>query len=380
MTLLLENARVVRPDAVVAGGIGLRDGILVDAAELGGRPADVIDCEGDFLLPGLIDLHTDNVETFAQPRPGVTWPSMLAAVLAYDWQLVGSGITTVLDSLSLGDYDSDGTRTAMLDSLIGTVSRARAAGLLHADHYFHFRCELSDPSLMPLVERHIGNDNLRLASLMDHTPGQRQWHDLKLFREFRKRKSARVWSDTEFEGYLAERLVHQRTHVPPNRVRISTLCKARTIPLASHDDTTPDDVEESNDNGVVISEFPTTRRAAQRARALGMQIVMGAPNVVLGGSHSGNVGAIDLAKAGLLDILTSDYVPGSLLHAAFKLAAHGLDLSRTVAMITARPARVLGFTDRGRIAPGLRADLLRVRLVEEIPVIRNAWIAGQQVF
>ncbi|MYZ46536.1 alpha-D-ribose 1-methylphosphonate 5-triphosphate diphosphatase [Propylenella binzhouense] len=375
MVMRLVNARIVRPEAVEPGEIFIRGGVL---AEDGPADAPLLDCEGDFLLPGLIDLHTDGIEHHLNPRPGVRWPSVLAAVLSHDWELLGAGITTVLDALSLGDYDSAGQRTALLDAAITGLTEARAAGLLRVDHYFHFRCELSDASLLPLVARHIDNGSLRLASLMDHTPGQRQWHDLALFREFRRKKNARVWTDDEFELYLAERQAHQRRFVPPGRIRIGELCRARGIPLASHDDTTSADVEESDRHGASISEFPTTLTAARRARELGMTIVMGAPNIVLGGSHSGNVGAAELADADLLDVLTSDYVPGSLLQAVFTLAARGLDLPRTVAMASASPARLLGFSDRGRIAPGLRADLLRVRLAGGVPVIRNIWVAGRR--
>lgn len=375
MSLRLINARIVRTDAVEAGTFFIRDGLIADD---GPTDAPALDCEGDFVLPGLIDLHTDNVEHHLNPRPGVRWPSVLAAVMAHDWQLLGAGITTVLDALSLGDYDSAGQRTAMLDAAITGLTEARAAGLLKVDHYFHFRCELSDGLLLPLVERHIDNGSLRLASLMDHTPGQRQWHDLALFREFRRKKNARVWTDDEFTLYLAERRAHQQRYVPPGRVRIGELCRARGIPLASHDDTTRADVEESRRDGVAISEFPTTLAAARRARELGMTIVMGAPNIVLGGSHSGNVGAAELADAELLDVITSDYVPGSLLQAVFLLAARGFDLARAVAMASERPAALLGMSDRGRIAPGLRADLSRVRLVGGVPVIRNVWVAGRR--
>ncbi|MFC7397912.1 alpha-D-ribose 1-methylphosphonate 5-triphosphate diphosphatase [Chelatococcus sp. GCM10030263] len=380
MNTRLVNARVVHEHAVAQGDLAISHQVFADTRGAPGTAMSEIDCEGDFLIPGLIDIHTDHVEHHVHPRPGVTWPSMLSAALAHDWQLIGSGITTVLDALSLGDYDSGGERTRMLDAIIRALTAGRSAGLFKADHYFHFRCELSDPGLLALVERHIDNGSLRLASLMDHTPGQRQWHDLALFREFRRKKNARMWTDDEFALYLAERLEHQRRHVPPSRARIGELCGLRNVPLASHDDTTATDVEESRDNGITISEFPTTVTAARHARACGMKIVMGAPNVVLGRSHSGNISAIELAEEGLLDVLTSDYVPGSLLQAAFTLAARGFDLAQTIAMISANPADLIGFTDRGRIAPGLRADLLRVRLFEGVPVIRNVWVAGRQCF
>ncbi|QRM32574.1 alpha-D-ribose 1-methylphosphonate 5-triphosphate diphosphatase [Microvirga sp. VF16] len=378
MNLQLINAHIVQEDRVVEGSLEIHDTMVssIDCEPV--DQIDVLDCEGDFLLPGLIDLHTDNVEQFMFPRPGVQWPAPLAAVLAHDWELLGGGITTVLDALSLGDYDSGGTRTAMLNETIDGLTEARAAGLLKADHYFHFRCELSDPALLTLVERHVDNPGLRLISMMDHTPGQRQWHNLTLYREFRRKKNARVWTEDEFALYIAERREHQQQYVPSSRSTIGQLCRERSIHIASHDDTTAADVDESHADGITISEFPTTVEAASRARELGMKIVMGSPNIILGGSHSGNVSAMELADRGLLDVLTSDYVPGSLLHAAFALVAKGFDLPEAVAMVTKNPAELLGFTDRGRVASGLRADLIRVRLVDGVPVIRNIWVAGRQ--
>lgn len=374
----IKEAVVVLSDGVFRGNIEISNGKfdLIEAAEEIGNSA--LGRDLDIFLPGLIDLHTDNIEHYMQPRPGVRWPSALAAVLAHDWEMLGSGITTVFDAIALGDYDSAGARTALLDAEIGALGTARSSGLLKADHYLHFRCELSDPGLLPMFERHIDTPNLRLVSMMDHTPGQRQWHDLRLYRAFRSKKNARVWSEDEFALYIEERRRHQELHVPAARSVIGNVCRDRSIRLASHDDTTLADVEESHGDGIAISEFPTTIEAARRARELGMATVMGAPNVVLGGSHSGNVSAADLADAGLLDILASDYVTGSLLQAPFVLAGRGMPIHEAIAMVTARPAEALGLTDRGRIAPGLRADLLRVRLVDGVPIIRNIWVAGRQ--
>ncbi|PSH60957.1 alpha-D-ribose 1-methylphosphonate 5-triphosphate diphosphatase [Phyllobacterium sophorae] len=376
--LQLKNARIVRENGVTAGNLEVQGPIISSFSAANTAGINVLDCEGDFLLPGLIDLHTDNVEKFIHPRPGVQWPVPLAALLAHDWELLGAGITTVLDSLSLGDYDSGRARTAMLNEVIDGLTKARADGLFKTDHHFHFRCELSDSAMLPLFERHIDNPGLKLISMMDHTPGQRQWHDLAHYREWRAKKNARVWTEDEFAHYIAERRDHQQQYVPPSRSTIGRLCREHNIRIASHDDTTVDNVEESHRDGITISEFPTTVEAARRARELGMKIVMGSPNIMLGGSHYGNVSAMELANLGLLDVLTSDYVPGSLLHSVFELAAKGFDLAEAVAMVTKNPAELLGFTDRGRIAPGLRADLIRVRLIAGVPVIRNIWVAGRQ--
>lgn len=171
----LTNARLVLEDAVV------EEALTIDGEQIGaiGTGGEEIDCEGDFIVPGAIDLHTDNLEHHFVPRPGVRWPATTMAVLAHDWQMLGAGVTTVLDALSLGDYDSGGARTAMLDAAITGISNAKMQGLTRADHFLHFRCELSDPALLEIVDRHIDNPALKLLSVMDHTPGQRQWKDRK---------------------------------------------------------------------------------------------------------------------------------------------------------------------------------------------------------
>lgn len=375
--LRLVNAHVLTPDDFGASKLAVTGGLISDAT---GAGAAEIDCEGDFLIPGLIDLHTDNIEHHFHPRPGVTWPSPLAAALAHDSQILAAGITTVFDSLSLGDYDSAGARTRMLSSAIGGIDQARAAMALRVEHFFHFRCELSDGGLLPIIEKHIENPWLRLLSMMDHTPGQRQWHNTALYREFRRKKNNRVWSDAEWADYLAERRAQQAAFVPAARAVITAHGREKQIRLASHDDTTVDDVAQSVADGITISEFPTTLEAARAARAQGQTIVMGAPNVVLGGSHSGNVGAMDLARDGLLDALTSDYVPSSLLHAAFLVGQERGNLAEGVRLVTETPARMAGLSDRGTLRPGARADILRVRMIDDVPVLQGVWVAGVRKF
>lgn len=372
----IVNARVMAPEPLDAETLSIADGLLV--ADPGAEAVEV-DAEGDIVMPGLIDLHTDNIEHHFHPRPGVTWPSALAAALAHDRQVITSGVTTVFDSLSLGDYDSAGSRTKMLNAAIGGLDEAFGMGLLKADHLFHFRCELSDGGLLPIIEQHVDNPRLRLMSMMDHTPGQRQWHDTALYREFRRKKNNRVWSDAEWEAYLADRRAQQQAFVPAARAVITAHGRDKQIRLASHDDTTIEDVAQSVGDGITISEFPTTLAAAHEARRSGQTIVMGSPNVVLGGSHSGNVGAMELARAGLLDVLTSDYVPASLLHAAFLVGSELGDLGKGLALVTETPARITDLADRGRLEPGLRADLLMVRLLGNLPVVRQVWVAGQRI-
>jgi alpha-D-ribose 1-methylphosphonate 5-triphosphate diphosphatase len=374
----LRNARLVFEDRVELGDLEIIGSQIASVHEHRCGEHEAIDCGGDYVLPGLVDLHTDNVEHHFFPRPAVKWPSALAAVLAHDSQMLSAGITTVLDSLSLGDYDSAGSRARILKAAIDTIAYAQDEGLLRSEHYFHFRCEISDPFLQDIVETYLDHPRLKLLSVMDHTPGQRQWRDLALFRNYRRERKGIVWTDEEFDRYLAECRRIQAEYAPGFRRYVHAAGVARGIPVASHDDTTIDDVMQSANEGVTISEFPTTMEAAQRARLMGMRTVMGAPNIVLGGSHSGNVSAMELASEGLLDILTSDYVPSSMLHAAFLLADQGYPLHNTIASATSKPADVLGLADRGRIEPGLRADLLRVRLVDGVPVILGVWVGGRR--
>lgn len=380
--LVIRNARMVAAGEVVHGSLLVRDGRIaaLDGESCAPCSNGCLDLEGDFLLPGLIELHTDYLETQLQPRPGVIWPSPLAAVLAHDTQLVGAGITTVLDSICCGDLHKGRSRSAMLGMSIKAVRNAVAKGVLRAEHYLHLRCEVCDPEAADMFEPLAGEDNLRLVSLMDHTPGQRQFTCLDKFRQYYKSKS-QAWSDAEFEDLRQGLLAQQERHSAGNRRRILELCRERGLPVASHDDTTAEHIVEAMLDGVSISEFPTTLEAAKAANLAGITVVMGAPNIVRGGSHSGNVSALDLAGKGLLDCLSSDYVPASLLHAAFTLHQQaGLDLPEAVATVTARPAEVLGLEDRGRIEQGRRADLVRVRLVDGHPVVRSVWRQGRQAF
>jgi len=377
MHTVLNNFQIVLPNEVVRGSVTIEEGRIQAIDTDLSADADAIDGDGDFLLPGLIDVHTDNLERHFAPRPAVAWPSAIGAVLAHDRDMFGAGVTTVYDAISMGDYDSGGERRAMIRKSIENLDAARAHGLLKADHFLHFRCEVSDAGALDIFGRFADHPRLGLVSLMDHTPGQGQWSDLAIYRAFRRKKNGRVWTDAEFDAYIAQRRADRETYSAPQRAEIRRQAAARGIPLASHDDTTPDEVDRARHEGVAISEFPTTLEAAEQARARGMKIVMGGSNVVLGRSHSGNVSAAELAANGLLDALSSDYVPTSLLEAAFVLAANGMSLPQAVATVSATPADMLGLADRGRIEPGRRADLLRVRLVDGHPVIRSIWRADE---
>lgn len=377
---ILTNARIVLPETVLHGSVVLRDGCIAEVAGGVSTAAGAEDLGGDLLLPGLVELHTDNLETHMQPRPGVHWPRA-AAVRAHDSQLAAAGITTVLDAMTVGFHD--GPRARGPAEALAEIDRARDAGALKVDHYVHLRCEVSGARLAdqlpPLM---AGQPRLRLLSVMDHTPGQRQFRDIDRYRQYTIGKYGTP--PDEVEARIVQRQRDHATYAAPHRRLVVDLARAHGIPVASHDDATLEQVAEATADGVTVCEFPTTLEAARASRAAGMAVLMGGPNLVLGGSHSGNVSAHDIARAGLLDIVSSDYVPHSLLTAVWLLAgADGARLSEAVATVTRTPAVRVGLTDRGAITPGLRADLIRVRVDDTgsgpIPHADAVWRGGRRV-
>jgi alpha-D-ribose 1-methylphosphonate 5-triphosphate diphosphatase len=374
---LITNARVVLATEVLRGSVLVRDGAIAEVQPGRSNLPAALDFEGDYLLPGLIELHTDNLEKHLEPRPGVRWPAM-SALLTHDAQIASSGITTVLDAMGVGDFDERSIRAQGLQAAVEALVQARADRVLRADHLLHMRCELACDNTLEVVTPFLDDPTVRLVSLMDHTPGQRQWMDVEKFRIYTQRNQR--WSDEYLEQVVRERQQMQERNAARNREDVLELCRRKGIPLASHDDTTPEHILEAVEAGVVISEFPTTVLAALTACERGLGVVMGAPNLVRGGSHSGNVSALTLAQDDLLDCLSSDYVPHALLHGAFLLRDQaGWALPKAVAAVGTNPARLVGLADRGEIAVGKRADLVRVRETQGIPVPLASWRQGVRI-
>ena len=376
--LILTNAAMVTDDGVIDGSLSVENGTISEIAENGSTARGAIDLEGDYLLPGFVELHTDNLEKHFAPRPGVSWPQV-PAVLAHDAQLAAAGITTVLDALSVGDLNENSGRLRNLASMAAAIADARDRNLLRADHFLHLRCEVSHGGMIELFEEYQDDETVRLVSLMDHTPGQRQFTRLDKYAEYFQGKYG--MSDEQLACFMEEKRVNQERFSAPNRAAIVERCRARGIPMASHDDATPEHVDEALENGVTVAEFPTTIDAAAKAHGAGLKVLMGAPNIVLGGSHSGNVSAMDLGKAGVLDIVSSDYVPSSIVQGVFRLWQAGAKktLPDAVAAVTKTPADIAGLTDRGEIAPGKKADLVRVAMDGDTPVVVSVWRNGNRI-
>ncbi|KGS15072.1 Metal-dependent hydrolase involved in phosphonate metabolism [Pseudomonas coronafaciens pv. garcae] len=376
---IFSNARVVTAEQVFTGTVVVRDGLIAELQTGGSQLSQAHDMRGDYLLPGLVELHTDNLEKHLSPRPGVDWPSM-SAVISHDAQIVAAGITTVFDALSIGDINPKGKRMQQLPSMLKAIADANEAGLTRADHLLHLRCEVSHPDTLDVFRDLVGQPLVQLVSVMDHAPGQRQFALESKYREYYMGKYH--MSHEEMDRFIVEQVANSTEYADRYRRAIVELCLARGLSIASHDDATMAHVEESAGYGMNIAEFPTTLEAAKGCRQLGMSVLMGAPNIVRGGSHSGNVAAASLAREGLLDILSSDYYPASLLQAAFMLADQDNEcgLPQAVNMISRTPAVAAGLTDRGEIRVGLRADLIQARSHGGLPVIDKVWRQGKRVF
>lgn len=373
---IIKNAKIVTATEAFTGCMVLEGGIIRSVERGVTSVAGADDWAGDWLLPGLVELHTDNLEKHLMPRPGVLWNAHSATV-THDAQCAAAGITTVLDSIVIGNLD--GARSQTQHMAIQALHECRNEGLLRVEHLLHLRCEVSAPDIVEVFARYADDALLELVSVMDHTPGQRQWRDLGKYRHYTERNGS--YSDADYEALVVALKAHQARYAIPNRAAIVAASHARNKPLASHDDTDVEHVEQAGQERIAISEFPTTVAAAQAARQLGIAIVMGGPNLVKGGSHSGNVSAAELAQLDLLDIFSSDYVPASLLQAAFLLRdTVGWSLPKAINTITRNPAHAIGLTDRGELAPGLRADLIRVRMSGDMPIVRGAWHQGERAF
>lgn len=375
--LCLANAQLVLPDRVALGAVTIEAGVISDITEGDSIPTGALDCGGDLVLPGLVELHTDNVERHIEPRPEVDWPH-LPALLAHDAELASTGITTVFDAMRVGSIHSGkGRYIDYARKLADELLAARAEGMFKISHFLHLRAEICSETLLEELAAFGPEDRVGIVSLMDHTPGQRQFRDLTALKTYVAKK--RGMNDAEFAEHVENLLsLQERFGAKHEKGAVTEAIRLGAV-LASHDDTTAEHVTTSASNGVGFAEFPTTVEAAQACREQGIAVMMGAPNLIRGGSHSGNVAAEDLAKQDLLDIVSSDYVPSALLLSAFHLARIWDDLPRAIATVTRNPAQAARLEDRGVLQVGMRGDVLRVRQTEAAPLLRGVWSQGTKI-
>ncbi|MGO4855155.1 alpha-D-ribose 1-methylphosphonate 5-triphosphate diphosphatase [Phaeovulum sp. W22_SRMD_FR3] len=375
---LLANATLVLPDRVMRGVLHLQGDRIIGITEGDAVPTGAVDLGGDHLAPGLVELHTDNLERHIQPRPKVDWPHD-AAIIAHDAELAGVGITTVFDAMRVGSVPSGkrGDYAKYARGLASELLDLRGRGALRISHFLHLRAEVCSQTLLEELAEFGPEDRVGIVSLMDHTPGQRQFRDLSKLAQYVKGKHG--LTDADFDEHVATLMALRAENGAAHEAAAVAAAARFGAVLASHDDTTAGHVATSAAYGIRLAEFPTTIEAAQACHDHGIAVMMGAPNLIRGGSHSGNVAAAELAEMGLLDIVSSDYVPAALLSSAVRLGAIWNDLARGIATVTAAPAAAAGLADRGRLAPGARADLIRFRLLGETPVMRETWVSGQRV-
>lgn len=375
---ILANARLILPAGEITGSLRMQGGAITDIAEGTTVPAGAVDCGVDYVAPGLIELHTDNLERHMRPRPSADWPHA-AAIVAHDAELAATGITTVFDAIRVGSIEG---REAFgwrryARALADEVLAMRAAGALKISHHLHLRAEICSETLPEELADFGPEDRVGILSLMDHTPGQRQFADIRQYETYMRGKHG--MSEDAFEAHVAGRKALGERVREPHEAAAVAAAQRYGATLASHDDTTPGHVARSARHGVALAEFPTTLAAAQACRAEGIAVMMGAPNLVRGSSHSGNVAALDLADHGLLDILSSDYVPSALLYGAVKLGRLWGSMPEAMATVSAAPATAAGLLDRGRLADGMRADVVRFGLMDEVPLLRGVWSHGVRV-
>lgn len=375
--LILANATLVLPNETVTGCVRILDDTIIEIDTGRAVPAGAIDCKGDYVSPGLVELHTDNLERHIQPRPNVHWPHA-AAILAHDAELASVGITSVFDAMRVGSIPSGAGRYGKYArGLSRELWDLREQDALKISHFLHLRAEVCSETLIEELDEFGPEDRVGLVSIMDHTPGQRQFRDMGKLQSYLKGKYA-MDDDTFFQHVAQLKSLRDRNG---DVHEVETVKAARRFGavLASHDDTTEDQVKISAGHGIRLAEFPTTVEAARACHDHGIKVMMGAPNVVRGGSHSGNVAASELAELGHLDVMSSDYVPSALLLSAVMLGEMWGDMARGMKTVTLAPAQAAGLEDRGELRANARADVIRFRMRAGVPALNSVWARGRRV-
>ncbi|AWX93712.1 alpha-D-ribose 1-methylphosphonate 5-triphosphate diphosphatase [Paracoccus mutanolyticus] len=333
---ILANARLILADTVLRGAVSLSDGTIAEILPGDRVPPGALDMGGDYLAPGLVELHTDNLERHIRPRPGVDWPHAAAMPgMTRNWPAATSKTVFTRRVGSIWNDGPDQDYQKYARELAHELIALRERKALRISHLLHLRAEVCSETLIAELDEFGPQDRVGIISLMDHTPGQRQFRDISKLAQYVQGKYK--LDDAGFADHVARlRALRDRYGDAHEAAAVAVAHRLGAV-LASHDDTTADQVAVSARHGARLAEFPTTPEAAAACHAHGIMVMMGAPNLIRGGSHSGNVSAADLARAGHLDILSSDYVPSGLLAGALILARLWDDLPRAMATVTANP-------------------------------------------
>jgi alpha-D-ribose 1-methylphosphonate 5-triphosphate diphosphatase len=386
MLMWLSDITIVLPDGVIErGALRIEDETIAEIVE-GPVPAGatgVLSAPEMTVVPGIIDLHGDMLERDIEPRPSARFPTHLG-LYELDKRLAAAGITTAYAAVSFSWTKEDLRSQEEAQEIIAVINDQRDH--LMVDMRVHARIEvtnpLSGPILAPLVEQGL----VHLVSVMDHTPGQGQYKNVDRYVNFMSRWMG--FNPDEIGDDILDRIksaIIMKSAAPADwsiAGDIAALAKKHNIPMASHDDDTIEKVTMMAEYGVTISEFPVTLEGAQEAKRRGMHVVMGAPNAYRGQSTSeGNLSALDAIKAGVVDILATDYFPAAPFQAAYKMAEQGdMPLYESIKLVSQTPAEAMGLSDRGRIATGLSADLVLFETGKHHPRIRATFRQGVPIF
>lgn len=369
----LTGARIVLADEVIDNGaVLIEDGVIAAVEPETAPPAKYHDLSGHILMPGMIDLHCDALEKEVEPRPGVHFPLDFACAQA-DKRNAAAGITTVFHALSFANHEL-GVRN---NDFAARIARAVHAWQDHSlvDNRVHTRYEVTDTTAPAVLGELIDQGEAHLISFMDHSPGQGQFRDVEAYRQYLTRTYK---TDEASLDEILARKVDAARGAMERMQSLAEEARAHGVPIASHDDDSPEKVATVQSLGAVISEFPINLETAQAARESGLSTLFGAPNILRGQSQSGNMRALDAVLAGVADCLCGDYSPAALLPSVMKLSEMtDITLPESVALVTRNPARAVGLTDRGEIAVGKRADLLAVRQLGDLFQAAAVWSAGQ---
>ncbi|BBX40969.1 alpha-D-ribose 1-methylphosphonate 5-triphosphate diphosphatase [Mycobacterium simiae] len=375
---VLGHVRAVLPDGVIDDAVvAVRDGVIAAVEpHPAGLSADV-DGQGLVCIPGLVDTHSDGLEKERLPRPGAELP-MEFALLSFEGKLRASGLTTVFHGAAFEQSMGRGTPRTIEDAnLFCDTIEARPDGLV--DHRILYRLDVRSPEgLAALQQRLEGQAGVPLVSHEDHTPGQGQYAERAYYERYMmgSRGMSAEQAASHVDNLIAER--SGRLGIREEAMAwLTEQARPGRIRLLGHDLTSAEEVDELVARGGAVAEFPTTTQAAQAARDRGLPVVMGAPNVLRGTSHNGNASGRELIARGLVTAMASDYLPSTLLAAAFTLVNDGvIEPAAAIALVTSGPAEVGGLTDRGRLQPGLRADLVLLA-AGRWPVVRSVLVSSR---
>ncbi len=371
--MIITNAKIVTPDEILEGSVVVEEGKITEI--VGGvirrNSDDIIDAKSRYLLPGLVDIHGDDLEMEINPRPRVRFPIDFA-LINQDRKTAGCGITTKLHAIAYFEDELKERYPRKSKEILGAINKLKCRLLVN--HYVHARCEISS-DLSDVLDI-IDDPCVRLVSIMDHTPGQGQFKNFEDYKVYHKRIYG--LKEDEIEELVKKKREYDKID---NLTRVVNKTRRNNIPIASHDDDTAEKVDVMHQMGAQISEFPLTLEAAKRAKELGMTVSMGAPNVVRGGSSTGNLSAQEAMRKGLVEVLCSDYNPTSMLYAPFVLAKKGLlRLSEAVNMVSLNPAKAIGMDTIGSIEVGKRADMVLIDEMDGIPLVLKTIVNGRLIY